>query len=175
MFLALRELRRAKVRFGLLVAAIGLLVFLILTQKALQDGLITGFVGAIRAQSAPVLVYSVDGQRTFQGSVIPPDLERTIVGVEGVGEAGKLGQGTFTVEVGGQAESDAAVIGYERSGLGDPRTLSAGRRPAAAGEAIGTSTDFSLGDEVRVVAAGGADAPTLTVVGLADDAQIQVT
>ncbi|MEZ5178954.1 MAG: hypothetical protein R2746_11975 [Acidimicrobiales bacterium] len=91
-----------------------------------------------------------------------------------MGEAGKLGQGTFTVEVGGQAESGAAVIGYERSGLGDPHAER--RSPsAAAGEAIGTSTDFSLGDEVRVVAAGGADAPTLTVVGLADDAQIQVT
>ena len=35
-------------------------------------GLITGFIGAIREQSAPVLVYSVDGQRVIQGSVITP-------------------------------------------------------------------------------------------------------
>jgi len=176
-FLALRELRRAKVRFGLLIAAIGLLVFLILTQQALQDGLITGFVGAIRSQSAPVLVYSVDGQRTFQGSVITPDLEQAVSGVDGVGEAGKLGQGTFTVAVDGGDESDAAVIGYEKPGLGDPTELSAGRRPKAAGEAIGSSTDFSLGDEVAVVPAGGGagDARPLKVVGLAEDAQIQVT
>ena len=32
MFLALKEMRRAWVRFGLLIAAIGLLVFLILFQ-----------------------------------------------------------------------------------------------------------------------------------------------
>ena len=76
MFLALREIRRAKVRFGLLMAAIALLVFLILTQQALQSGLITSFIGAIERQSAPVLVYSVDGQRTLQGSVITPSLEQ---------------------------------------------------------------------------------------------------
>ena len=68
MFLALKEMARAKTRFGLLVAAIALLVFLILFQQSLQNGLITGFVGAIRNQNAPVLVYSVDGQRVVQGS-----------------------------------------------------------------------------------------------------------
>ena len=76
MFLALKEMARAKVRFGLLIAAIALLVFLILFQQSLQNGLITSFIGAIRNQSAPVLVYSVDGQRTIQGSIITPDLER---------------------------------------------------------------------------------------------------
>ncbi len=66
MFLALHEIRRALVRFALLGVAIGLLVFLILFQQTLQDGLLTAFVGAIRNQSAPVLVYSVDGQRTSE-------------------------------------------------------------------------------------------------------------
>src|SRR3546814_7289292 len=60
MALALREIRRAKARFGLLIAAVGLLMFLILTQQALQSGLITAFVGGLEKQSAPVLVYSVD-------------------------------------------------------------------------------------------------------------------
>ncbi len=41
MFLAVREIRRAKARFALLVVAIALLLFLILVQQALQDGLIT--------------------------------------------------------------------------------------------------------------------------------------
>jgi hypothetical protein len=51
MFLALREVRRAKARFGLLTAAIALLVFLILTQQAIQNGLLTAFVGAIRPRA----------------------------------------------------------------------------------------------------------------------------
>src|SRR5664280_2204689 len=82
MFLALREMSRARVRFGLLICAVGLLVFLILTQQAIQGGLITGFVGALRQQSAPVLVYSGEGERTLQGSVIDPRLEAKIRGAD---------------------------------------------------------------------------------------------
>ena len=178
MFLALHEMRRAKVRFGLLVVAVGLLVFLILAQQAIQNGLLTSFVGAIERQSAPVLVYSVDGQRTLQGSVIPPPLEQRIRAVEGVAGAGRIGQGTFTVRAGGSAEdSDAAVNGDERDDLGAPDRLSAGRLPRAAGEAVGSAADFAVGDRVRVLAGGpgGGTGPQLTVVGLAQDAQLQVT
>ncbi len=172
-FLALREIRRARARFGLLMGAVALLVFLILTQQALQSGLITSFVGAIKRQSAPVLVYSVDGQRTLQGSAISPSLEDAITGVPGVVDAGRIVQGTFTVVVDGGDQSDAALIGYEKPDLGGPDRLSAGRMPSAGGEAVGSSTDFALGDRVRVAGADGG--PELRVVGLADDAQIQVT
>ncbi len=176
MFLALREMSRAKARFALLSAAIGLLVFLILAQQAIQDGLITSFVGAIERQSAPVLVFSVDGQRTLQGSAIPPGLERDIRAVDGVGAAGRIGQGTFTVRLnGGAADDDAAVIGYDRATLGAPDELSAGRLPRAPGEAVGSATDYELGDKARVVGVGGAAGPELTVVGLAEDDQLQVT
>ena len=118
MFLALREMRRAKARFGLLMAAVALLVFLILVQQALQASLITSFVGAIERQSAPVLVFSVDGQRAIQGSVISPELERAVVEVPEVAESGRIGQGTFTIEVDGEGGagsdgSEAAIIGFE--------------------------------------------------------------
>ncbi len=172
MFLALREIRRAKLRFGLLVAAIALLVFLILAQQALQNGLITSFIGAIERQSAPVLVYSVDGQRTLQGSLITPALQNTIEHVAGIAEAGRIGQGTFTVSVDGAPQSDAALIGYERAGVGAPDRLSAGRMPDGPGEAVGSAGEFSLGETVRLAAGGG---PRLRVVGLSPDAQIQVT
>ena len=45
-------MRRAKVRFGLLAAAIALLLCLILTQQAIQNGLLTAFVGAIERRAA---------------------------------------------------------------------------------------------------------------------------
>ena len=174
MFLALREILRARTRFGLLIAAVALLVFLILTQQALQNGLITSFVGAIERQSAPVLVYSVDGQRTLQGSVITPDLQRRVESVPGVAATGDIGQGTFTVSVNGGDPSDAALIGYTRADLGGPDGVDSGRAARAAGEAVGSAGDFSLGDRVRVQGADGRG-PVLRVVGLATDAQIQVT
>ena len=58
MFLAWREIRRAKLRFGLLAGAVGLLVFLILFQQALLTGLINQFIGALKNQSGEVLVYN---------------------------------------------------------------------------------------------------------------------
>ncbi|HEX6421041.1 MAG TPA: ABC transporter permease [Acidimicrobiales bacterium] len=176
MFLALREVRRAPVRFGLLVAATALLVFLILVQQALRDGLITAFVGAVRNQSAPVLVYSVDAQRTLQGSVMPPQLEEAVLATGGIGAAARIRQGTFTVRVTGRDDdSDAALVGSDDPDLGWPRTLSAGRRPATAGEAVGSDVDFAVGDRVTVLAAPGAGDVTVTVVGLAQDVQLNVT
>ncbi len=172
MFLALKEMRRAKARFGLLMAAVGLLVFLILFQQTLQNGLITGFVGAIRNQSAPVLVYSVDGRRTLQGSTISPELERTIRNVDGVGAAGQIGERTFSVEAAGTIQA-AAVIGYEVEGLGSPTTLSAGRLPATPGEVVSSAAGtagFAVGDTVTIKPGG----LTLTVVGTATDAQLNV-
>ena len=169
-------MRRAVVRFGLLVVTIGLLVFLILTQQALQDGLITAFIGGIRNQSAPVLVYSVDGQRTLQGSVIAPPLEQAVRGT--AGDRRDRPDRPAHVHGPGQRrpETDAAIVGSSDPTLGTPTTLSAGRRPRAAGEAVGSAVDFSVGDRVTVLASGKGAAPvTITVVGLARDIQLSVT
>jgi len=175
MFLAVREMRRAVVRFGLLALAIGLLVFLILFQQALRDGLITSFVGALRSQPESVLVYSVDAQRTLQASVIPPPLESAVRGTEGVAEVGRLGQGTFTAQIGGGEQIDATIIGTDTADLGRPQLLVSGRSPGLPGEAIGSDADFKLGDTVTIVSPPGQEPVRLTVVGLASDAQLNVT
>lgn len=173
--LALKEIRRSIVRFGLLVAAIGLLVFLILFQQALRDGLITSFVGGIRNQSAPVLVYNVDALRTLQGSTISPDLEQKVKAAKGVGRTALIGERTFTVEVNGGNEQDASIVGTDDQQLVRPTRLSEGRRPTARGEAVGSAADFAIGDKVAVVPSTGGKATTITVVGLAQDIQISVT
>ena len=178
MFLAIREMRRAKARFGLLVAAIALLIFLILFQQALQGGLITSFVGAVRSQSAPVLVFSTDGQRSLQGSVIPPSLENVVRSVDGIDAAGAIGQGTFTVRVSDADDtSDAAIIGAVDRSLGGIERVDAGRAAEAPGEAVGSASDFAVGDRVRIVPVGvaGGTGPELVVVGVVDDAQLQVS
>ncbi len=174
MFLALKEMRRAKVRFGLLIAAIALLVFLILFQQSLQNGLLTSFVGGIRNQSAPVLVYSVDGQRIIQGSVITPDLEDEVRNADGVGDVGRISQGTFTVET-SEGVFDASILGYEIEGLGSPAGLVEGRLAEAPGEAVASDADdvngFDVGDVV-VVAPGGYE---IEIVGLARDVQLNAS
>ena len=173
MFLALKEIARAKVRFGMLIAAIGMLVFLILFQQSLQNGLLTSFVGAIRNQTAPVLVYTVDGQRVIQGSVVTPDLEQMVRAVPEVGEVGRIGQGTFTVDTSaGEKRYDTTILGYDDPALGAPTALSDGRPPASPEEAIASEADaaigFGVGDTV-IVQPGGLE---ITIVGVALDVQL---
>lgn len=174
MFLALNELRRSKVRFGLLITSVGLLVFLILFQQAIQTGLITSFIGAIRNQSAPVIVYSIDGRRNLQGSIIPPNLEKQIRGTEGVDRAGQLGQGTFTVNTSSGTVS-IAIIGYGDEELGRPSELAGGRFPNAPNEVVAISSaaedGFGIGDTFTVLPNGR----PLTVVGTADEIGYQAS
>jgi putative ABC transport system permease protein len=172
--IALREMTRAKVRFGLLVASIALLVFLILFQQALRDGLLTSFVGAIERQSAPVLVFSTDARRNLQGSTISPEMEAKVRALDGVGAVGRIGQSTFSVRADDRIQG-SAVIGYERRSLGAPSSLVAGRYPTADGEGIANVTDasegFDLGDVVRVEPGG----LPITIVGQARDSNLQAS
>lgn len=182
MFLAFKEMARSKVRFLLLVAAIALLVFLILFQQSLQNGLINGFIGAIREQNAPVLVYSVDGQRVLQGSVITPDLEELVRSADGVGDVGRLGQGTFTAMPSGNAEGEAfdtTIIGYELdpdgTGIGAPSTVSDGRLPTTDGEAVVSDADVQLGYGIGDVVTLLPGELQIEIVGVADNAQLNVS
>lgn len=175
MFLAWKEVARNKLRFAMLVLAIALLVFLILFQWTLRNGLVNSFIGGIRNQNAPVLVYTVDGQRFLQASVILPDVEAQIRGSDGVGASGRLAQGTFTVSTSELDQADASLIGVEDATLGMPATLVAGRLPTAPEEVVVSDVDaadgFDIGDTVTVIPGG----LQLTVVGLATDVQINVT
>ena len=172
--IAVKEMARAKVRFGLLIGAIVLLVFLILFQQALRDGLITSFVGAIERQDAPVLVFSTDARRNLQSSTITPPLEAQVRAVDGVQDVGRIGQGTYSVTAGGTIKA-AAVIGYERRSLGAPESLVAGRYPIADGQGIANETDasegFDLGDIVRVEPGGY----RIRIVGQSRDTNLQAT
>lgn len=174
MFLALREMRRTKVRFGLVMAAVGLLVFLILFQQTLQNGLLTAFVGAIRNQSAPVLVYSVDGRRNLQGSVITPSVEAAVTSVDGIARSGRIGQGTFTAEIDGDL-ADVALVGYEAEGLGSPTGLTGGRLPTGDGEVVANEADADLGLAIGDTVALEPGGLELTVVGQAEDINLQAT
>jgi putative ABC transport system permease protein len=173
MALAWNELRRARARFGLLVAAVALLVFLILTQQTLQAGLIDSFVGGIRTQPAAVLVLTVDGRKSLAGSVITPDLQQAVTAVPGVGRSGRLGQRTFGVTAGGRT-AQAAFVGYDDGAPGAPAAVSSGRMAGAPGEVVASDTagaGFAVGDRVRVDPGGY----ELTVVGQAADAQLQAS
>ncbi len=178
MALALREIRRALVRFALLSGAIGLLVFLILFQQTIQVGLITSFVGAVEHQSAPVLVYPIDGRVNLQGSVVMPELQDAIESVDGIEVAGRIGQGTYSVRTGAagdDGEQTVAILGYDDERVGAPDTMTDGRLPEAPGEVVALASaagdGFDIGDTVTVLP-GDVE---LEVVGLAEEIGLQAS
>jgi putative ABC transport system permease protein len=174
MFLAFKEMKRAKLRFGLLAGAVGLLVFLILFQQALLSGLVNQFIGALKHQSGDVLVYSDQARKNLEGSIIVPGQLEQVAQVEGVAVAAPLGESTFTVTAGGEVR-DAVIFGYELGSPGAPTTLVEGRLPEASGEGVASEKDradgFDIGDVVQVQP----DGVEITVVGLARDLNYSVT
>ncbi len=171
MLLATREIVRSKARFGLLSGAVGLLVFLILFQQALLGGLITGFIGAVDNQDAPVLVFNEQARRNVEGSFLLPDQVAAIAAVDGIAASAPIGEATYTVEADGTLV-DGVLFGYplDGDGLGAPTSLIEGRLPEAPDEAVASAADaadgFDIGDVVRIV---GENGPELEIVGLGDD------
>ena len=177
MFLALREIRRAKARFGLLMAAVG--------AAGVPDPHPAGAAErpdhlVRRRDRAPVGAGArvlrrrpadAAGQRDHPG---PRAADRAPC--RGWRRAGRIGQGTFTVAVDGGEPSDAALIGYDAAGPRRRPTRSApGGMARAAGEAVGSAGDFSLGDRVRVQGRRRTTGRSCAWSGSPRDAQIQVT
>jgi len=177
MLLALREILRAKIRFGLLSGAIGLLVFLILFQQGLLGGLVTNFVGAVDNQNSPVLVFNDQARSNVEGSFLTLEQADAIAAVDGVAESGLIGEGTYTVDAGDEIQ-DAVLFGYELGGLGEPLTLSDGRLPEGPNEGVASSADadkgFAVGDTVEIVGAGDTDGPRIEIVGTGDNLRFSV-
>jgi len=172
--LALTEIRRAKLRFGLLIGAVALLVFLILFQQTLAAGLLGSFTGGLENQSAEVLVFNADARGAVEGSVVTPDQVDAVAQVDGVARAEPLGEGTFTADVGEGELVDTTVFGFVLGGPGEPTTLVEGRLPERDGEAVASDVDadagFGIGDVVSIVPG---DVP-VEIVGLASDARFSV-
>ena len=171
--LAGKEVKRAKLRFGLLSGAVGLLVFLILFQQALLGSLLLSFTGALENQSGTVLVFSEEARKNVSGSVILPPQQAQIAAVDGVGASAPLAEGTFTIEADGD-DVDASVFGFQPGGPGEPTRMVEGRLPTTPSEAVASKEDasagFGLGDTVTSV---DGDIP-LTIVGLTERSRFSV-
>lgn len=176
--LATREIRRAKLRFGLLGAAVGLLVFLILFQQALLNGLVTDFVGALENQDSPIVVFNDQARANVEGSFLLPEQVDAVAAVDGVGESSPIGEGTFTVQAGAVDElQDATIFGHELAGLGAPTALIEGRQAEGPFEAVASAADggngFAVGDVVTVI--GEANDVEVRIVGAARESRWSVS
>jgi putative ABC transport system permease protein len=165
--LALTELRRAKLRYGLLSGAVALLVFLLLFLNTLSGTLLRFLGGAVENISADVLVYDEGARRNLQASRLGPDLALAVAEVAGVAQAEEIGEVTLTARA-GAGTTDVSLWGYVPGGPGEPAELVDGRLPRG-GEALVDEADvgngFAIGSTVTLEPSG----ETLTVVGVTKD------
>jgi putative ABC transport system permease protein len=172
--LAMAEMRRAKLRFGLLTGAVALLVFLILFQQSLAGTLLGTFTGGLEHQSATVVVFGADARRNVEGSRVTPEQVEAVAAVDGVDDAAPIGESTFSVDAGGEELVDASIFGYEPGRPGAPTTLREGRLPVSDFEAVASAADagdgFAIGSVVTVVP-GDLE---IEIVGSADDINFNV-
>ncbi len=101
-------------------------------------------------------------------------------GAPGVGEVGPIGQGTFTGQPSSAGDTfDTTLFGYELgpdgNGIGAPTTLVEGRLPTADFEGVASDADVQSGygvGEVITLLPGGLE---ITIVGVAEDVQLNVS
>jgi putative ABC transport system permease protein len=169
-------MRRAKVRFGMLMGAVGLLVFLILFQQTLLTTLLSFFSGALEHQSAQVVVYNDEARKNLEGSVVTPEQVAQTAAVRRVARAEPLGQGTFTIRT-SEETLDASLFGYVLGGPGAPTRLEDGRLPRRAGEGVASDIDadrgLAIGDRVQVLGPEGST--PIRIVGLASKSRFSVS
>jgi putative ABC transport system permease protein len=170
-FVALREVWRSKLKFGLLAAAVGLLFFLLLFLSTLSGSLIASFVGGIENANADLLVFSSDARRNVQASRFDPDAVSDAAGVAGVAASAGMSEATLTVEIGGKRE-DLSLWGTEPGGPGDVPVTEG--RAAGSGEVVmdrsAKALGFEIGSAISLVDTG----LILEIVGFTDDRQYAV-
>ena len=173
MLIAQREIKRARLWFGLLAGAIGLLIFLVFFQQTLLSSLLNSFTGALKNQSATVVVYSAEARQSLEGSIVAPATVATVAAIDGVGQAGPLGESTLTCVAAGE-QVDVAVIGAQPGKPGQPTKLVEGRLASADGEAVASSEDRAKGFEIGDVVTTAAGDASVTIVGLTKASQFSV-
>lgn len=157
------EMRRARLRFGLLTLAVSLLVFLILLLTTLSNALISSLVGALEGLETDGIVYSVASQDNIAASRMTPETVDEVASIAGVEMASGVGTFTTAAEL-PAGEGDLQAFGFTPGAPGQPSGLVSGRLPQTATE-IALDGDAELGSSITI------GASRLTVVGLLRGAQ----
>lgn len=170
MNLALTEMRRSKLRFGLLTGAVSLLVFLVVLLATLSNALVNSITGALKGVDAAVLVYSDAARDNLQASRLEPSVVDAVAAVPGVEAAGPVSVLTTSAALKDGTE-DLQVFGFQPGLPGAPTGLDEGRLPENAQEVAMDGGGYAIGDTLELTAAG----TSATVVGLLRGAQFNAS
>jgi putative ABC transport system permease protein len=149
--LALTEMKRAKLRFGLLTAAVALLVFLIIFLSSLSGALLRALTGALDSLPADGLVYSESSRANVQASRLSPEATAEVADVPGVAAAGSIAVLSANATVAG-APGELQLFGVQPGSPSQPDGLREGSFPRTPTEVAvdASEADVAIGDTIRV-------------------------
>jgi putative ABC transport system permease protein len=149
--MALTEMKRAKLRFGLLTAAVALLVFLIVFLSSLSGALLRAFTGAIESLPGDGLVYSEAARANVQASRLDPGVTQQVADVPGVADVGSLAALSANAMVAGEP-SELQLIGVTPGSPSEPGGVRSGTFPTAPTEVAvdASQVEVGLGDTIRI-------------------------
>jgi hemin transport system permease protein len=170
MFLAIRELRHSRLRYGLIGAILALVAWLVFLLSGLANGLASDNASAMQHLNANYVVFQSDSRVLLHRSLLPMATVNDVRQVAGVHDAAPLGQFTVTVERSGSNDQiDATVLAIDPTSFLAPKIV----------QGVGLTSDqpngivinrttqregVKLGDTLKVLPSG----QPLTVVGFTE-------
>jgi putative ABC transport system permease protein len=186
MNLAIRDIRRHKVRFLLTCIGLGLLLSVVMAMSGIYRGLIGDATKVVEETPAQIWVVQKDTRGPFaEASRLPEDIEYAISAVEGVRRASPVSFENIQIQHGGKPIR-LFLIGYKLGGIGGPRVIVAGRTitkkhyeivvDRKSGYSVGDTIHLGLEDYTVVGLTRGMTSPSgdpAAYVSLADAQVIQ--
>jgi len=168
--LALQEIRRKKLQFGLISLIVGLVVYLLVMISALGSGLLSAMSGAVNSFDADLVVFSADSNDSFLRSELTASQRDAIAEVGGA--TGGVGYMAATAQENSLTE-DVALFGFEPGSVAEPAVRS-GRTLARDGEilidrSLSRSSGLKVGDQITM--RNALIAYNFTIVGEVDEGQ----
>jgi putative ABC transport system permease protein len=151
--LALQEIRRKKLQFGLISLIVGLVVYLLVMISALGTGLLSAMSGAVNSFDADLVVFSVDSNDSSLRSELTTEQRDAIGELAGADRTGGVGYMAATVQK-DSATEEAALFGFEPGSIAEPAVRS-GRALQGQGEilidqSLSRSSGLKVGDQVTM-------------------------
>lgn len=166
MFLALRELRFARARFGLMGGVIALIAVLMVLLSGLSSGLVNDGVSGLKAMPATAFAFN-EGTKTdnaFSRSVVDESQAEAWRSQPGVEDVTLMGSTMMNGATGDGTQVDLSLFGVESGSFLAPE-IGEGRASSAPNEIVVSSTGADEGLELGSVVTLDRIGAELTVVG----------
>lgn len=172
MFLAIKEIKHEKLRYGLIIGMIVLISYLIFILTSLALGLANSNTDAIKTWNAESIVLNKDANVSLGQSIITKDQAKNI---DLTKNQAYVGQSSVVAKSKGQDQISSTYLGIDKNQyLYQDLTLTSGHKPTKSHQVVADEKfqqiGYKLGDQIRL----NSIPQKYTIVGFTKNAKINV-